>query len=103
MTYEYARKAFSMTVANAMCSSEVLEVLYPLLLKGAQPDYLRSDNDLRLSSEPFKDWLTKVGIKPIRIYSGPQWGESVKKSFQWSDLRSNGYNGASMARCGAEA
>ena len=64
---EYTREALSVTVANAMGSSEVLEALYPLLLKRGKPEYLRSDNGPEFSSEPFKEWLTKVGIKPIRI------------------------------------
>jgi putative transposase len=63
---------------------------YPLLLKWGKPGYFRSDNGPEFSLEPFKDWLTKVGIKPIRIYPGSSWGE-MKKSLQWSNLRSNGY------------
>jgi transposase InsO family protein len=76
---EYTREALSVTVSNTMGSSEVLEALYPLLLKRGKPEYLRSDNGPEFSSEPFKDWLTKVGIKPIRIYPGSPWGEAVKK------------------------
>jgi transposase InsO family protein len=67
---EYKREALSVTVANAMGSCEVLEVLYPLLLKRGKPEYLRSDIGPEFSSEPFKAWYTKVGIKPIRIYPG---------------------------------
>ena len=89
---EYTREALSVTVANTMGSSEVLEALYPLLLKRGKPEYLRSDNGPEFSSEPFKEWLTQVGIKPIQIYPGSPWGETAKKSLQWSDFRSNGYN-----------
>ncbi len=67
---EYMREALSVTVANAMGSSEVSEALYPLLLNRGTPQYLRSDQGPEFSSEPFKDWLKKVGIKPIRIYPG---------------------------------
>ena len=75
-----------------MGSSEVLEALYPILLKRGKPDYLRSDNGPEFTSEPFKDCLIKVGIKPINIYPGSPWGETVNKSLRWSDFRSNGYN-----------
>jgi len=88
---EYTREALAVTVANKMGSSEVLEALYPILLKRGKPDYLRSDNGPEFSSQPFTDWLTKVGIKPIRIYPGSPWGETVNKSLRWSDFRSNGY------------
>ena len=67
---EYMREALSVTVANAMGSSEVSEALYPLLLNRGTPQYLRSDQGPESSSEPFKDWLKKVGIKSIRIYPG---------------------------------
>jgi hypothetical protein len=67
---EYMREVIAVTVANKMGSSEVLEALYPLLLKRGKPEYLRSDNGPEFTSEPFKDWLIKVGIKPINIYPG---------------------------------
>ena len=78
---EYTREALSVTVANTMGSSEVLEALYPLLLKRGKPEYLRSDNGPEFSSEPFKDWLTKVGIKPIRIYPGSPWENGYNERF----------------------
>ena len=37
-----------------------------------------------LVAEGFQAWLTKVGVKPIRIYPGSPWGSS------WN--RSNGHN-----------
>ena len=43
---EYTREALAVTVASKMGSSEVLEALYPLLLKRGKPEYLRSDNVL---------------------------------------------------------
>ena len=89
---EYTREALAVTVARKMRSSEVLEALYPLLLKRGKPEYLRSDNGPEFTSELFKDWLIKVAIKPINIYPGSPWGETVNKSLQWSDFRSNGYN-----------
>ena len=71
---EYTREALSVTVANAMGSSEVLEALYPRLLKRRKPEYLRSDNGPKFPSGPFEGWLTKVDIKPIRNYPGTPSG-----------------------------
>mgnify|MGYP003338398586 FL=1 len=78
---EYTREALAVTVANKMGSSEVLEALYPLLLKRGKPEYLRSDNGPEFSSETFTDWLTKVGIKPIRIYPGSPWENGYNERF----------------------
>ena len=75
---EYTREALAVTVANKMGSSEVLEALYPLLLKRRKPEYLRADNGPEFTSDPFKDWLTKIGIKPINIYPGSLWGERMR-------------------------
>jgi putative transposase len=58
-------------VANTMGSSEVLEALYFLLIKREKPEYLRSENGPEFSSDGFKEWLTKVRIKPIRILCCP--------------------------------
>lgn len=65
---EHAHEVIAVTVANKMGSSEVLEALYPLLFKHGKPGYRRADNWPEFTSEPFKDWLIKVGIKPINIY-----------------------------------
>jgi putative transposase len=44
---EYTREALSVTVATRMGATDVLDVLYTLILKRGRPDYLRSDNVLR--------------------------------------------------------
>ena len=78
---EYTREALAVTVANKMGSSDVLEALYPLLLKCGKPEYLRSDNGPEFTSEPFKKWLIKVGIKPINIYPGSPWENGYNERF----------------------
>ena len=79
---EYTREALAVTVANKMGSSEVLEALYPLLLRRGKPEYLRSDNGPEFYSEPFTEWLTKVGIKPIWIYPGSPWENGYNERFK---------------------
>ena len=81
---EYTREALCVAVASKMGGAEVLEALYPLLLKHGKPEFIRSDNGPEFISEHFQRWLTKVGVKPIRIYPGSPWGESR--------IGSNGYN-----------
>ena len=78
---EYTREALSVIVATSMGSAEVLEALYPLLLRRGKPDYLRSDNGPEFSSAPFKDWLLRVGITPIQIYPGSPWENGYNERF----------------------
>ena len=49
---------------------QVLEALYPLLLRHGSPEYIHSDNGPEFVAEVMQDWLQRVGIKPIRIYPG---------------------------------
>jgi len=67
---EYTREALCVAVAPRMGSADVLEALYPLLLKRGKPEYIRSDNGPEFVVAPLQEWLTKVGIKPIHIYPG---------------------------------
>ena len=78
---EYTREALCVKVATRMGSAEVLEALYPLLLRRDKPEYLRSDNGPEFSSAPFKDWLLGVGIKPIQIYPGSPWENGYNERF----------------------
>ena len=78
---EYTREALSVTVATRMGSAEVLEALYPLLLRRGKPEYLRSDNGPEFSSTSFKDWLLRVGITPIQIYPGSPWENGYNERF----------------------
>ncbi len=63
----------------ALNSADVLDVLYPLLLRYGKPEYVRSDNGSEFVTAALQDWLRKVGIKPIQIPAGSPW--------------ENGYNG----------
>ena len=78
---EYTREALSVNVATKMGSAEVLDALYPLLLRRGKPEYLRSDNGPEFSSASFKDWLVRVGIAPIQIYPGSPWENGYNERF----------------------
>jgi putative transposase len=78
---EYTREALCVAVASRMGASDVLEALYPLLLKRGRPEYIRSDNGPEFSAAPFQDWLRRVGIRPIRIYPGSPWENGYNERF----------------------
>ena len=64
-----------------MGADDVLEVLYPRLLRRGKPDYIRSDNGPEFAAAPFQDWLRRVGIEPIRIYPGSPWKNGYNERF----------------------
>ena len=78
---EYTREALTVTDSHKVGSSDVLETLYPLLLKRVKPKYLHSDNGPDFTSELFKEWLTKVDIKPINIDTGSLWENGYNERF----------------------
>ena len=63
-----------------MGSSDVLEALYPLLLKRGKPEYC-DPTTARSSSPPLQEWLRRVGIQPIRIYPGSPWENGYNERF----------------------
>ena len=78
---EYTREALCVVASHKMGSAEVLEALYPLLLKHGKPEFIRSDNGPEFVSEGFQSWLNKVGVKPIRIYPGSPWENGFNERF----------------------
>jgi transposase InsO family protein len=78
---EYTRQALSVTVKRKMGSSDVLEALYPLLLRHGKPEYIRSDNGPEFIAEALQSWLKRVGIKPIQIYPGSPWENGYNERF----------------------
>ena len=70
---EYTRQALAGHMAHKMSAADFLKALYLLLIRHARPHYIRCENGLEFTAEVFQRWLTKVGIKPIRIYPGSPW------------------------------
>jgi putative transposase len=62
-------------------AADVLEALYPLLLKRGKPHYIRSDNGPEFAAAPIQDWLSRVGIQRIRIYPGSPWENGYNERF----------------------
>lgn len=78
-----------MKVRTKMGSEDVLEVLYPLLLRYGTPEYIRSDNGPEFVAEAMQNWLRRVGIKPIRIYPGSPWENGYNERFNGTLRREN--------------
>nr|WP_293338839.1 IS3 family transposase [Parvibaculum sp.] len=78
---EYTREALCVTVRATMSANDVLEALYPLILKRGKPEYIRSDNGPEFIAAPLQEWLIKVRIKPLRIYPGSPWENGYNERF----------------------
>jgi len=78
---EYTREALCVHVRAKMSSADVLEALYPLLLKHGKPEHIRSDNGPEFIAAGLQDWLVRIGIKPLRIYPGSPWENGYKERF----------------------
>lgn len=78
---EYTRQALCVVVSFRMGSAEVLDALYPLLLKHGKPEYIRSDNGPEFIAASLQEWLIKIGIKPIQITPGSPWENGYNERF----------------------
>ncbi|WP_424972065.1 DDE-type integrase/transposase/recombinase [Dinoroseobacter sp. S76] len=66
----FARQVLAVVVRTKMGADDVLEALFPLLLRHGSPKYFRSDNGPEFAAEAMQNWLRRVGIKPIRSHPG---------------------------------
>jgi len=64
-----------------MTASDVLDALYPLLMKHGKPEYIRSDNGPEFIAEALQASLIKVGIKPLHIAPGSPWENGYNERF----------------------
>jgi putative transposase len=78
---EYTREALCVEVRTRMGAADVLEALYPLLLRHGKPAYIRSDNGKEFTAKALQDWLRQAGIMPIQIYPGSPWENGYNERF----------------------
>lgn len=78
---EYSRQALTVHVSHKMRAADVLEALYPLIIKHGKPEFIRSDNGPEFISEIFQSWLKRIGIEPIHIYPGSPWENGYNERF----------------------
>ena len=78
---EYTRQALCVEVNTKLGSAEVLEAIYPLILKHGKPEYIRSDNGREFIAKALLEWFNRVGIKPIQIHPGSPWENGYNERF----------------------
>ena len=78
---EYTRQALCVEVRSSMGAQDVLDALYPLLLKHGKPKHIRSDNGKEFVANALQEWLVKLDIKPIQIFPGSPWENGYNERF----------------------
>ncbi|MCR9088811.1 MAG: integrase core domain-containing protein [Rhodobacteraceae bacterium] len=78
---EFTREALAIVVRTKMGADDVLEALYPLLLRHGSPECIRCDNGPEFAAEAIQGWLQRVGIKPISIYPASPWENGYNERF----------------------
>ncbi|MDW3223359.1 MAG: DDE-type integrase/transposase/recombinase [Paracoccaceae bacterium] len=78
---EHSCEALCLAVKPKMTSADVQDALYPLLLRRRKTGDLRSDRSSEFIAAALKDWLRKVGIKPMQIYPGSRWKNRYTERF----------------------
>ena len=84
---EYTRQALAVAVRTRMGAEDVLEALYPLLLRHGTPNTSAPTMARSSSRRAMQDWLARVGIKPIRIYPGSPWENGYNERFNGHSRR----------------
>ena len=64
-----------------MGAQDVLDAIYPLLLKHGKPEYIRSDNGKEFIAIALQEWLMKLDIKPIQVFPGSLWENGYNERF----------------------
>lgn len=78
---EYSRQALTVHVSHKMRAADVLEALYPLIIKYGKPEFIRSDNGPEFIAQSVRDWVTLVGSKTVYIEPGSPWENGCCESF----------------------
>ena len=67
---EYTRECLAIDVERNLTSENVLERLADLFTRRALPDHIRSDNGPEFVAQRVRDWLGRIGVKPLFIEPG---------------------------------
>ncbi len=77
---EYTRQALAVTVRTRMGADDVLEALYPLLLRHGTPEYIRSDNGPEFAAEAMQVWLRRPSRQIALQSPAGQWLASSRSA-----------------------
>lgn len=62
---EFTRECLVIDVSRNLTSEDVLERLSDLFVRRGVPDHIRSDNGSEFTVKRMREWLERVGVKPL--------------------------------------
>jgi len=89
---EHSRECMTIHVQRKLNSDDVLAVLVELFSKHGPPAHIRSDNGAEFTIHAVRDWLSRIGVKTLRIEPGSPWENGYNESFN-GKLRAELLNG----------
>ena len=78
---EHTRECLSLKVSRNITSEDVIDILAELFAERGAPEGIRSDNGPEMTSNAIREWLKKVGVKPLYIEPGSPWQNGYTESF----------------------
>lgn len=78
---EYSRECLAIEVKRSLKSQDVIEVLGGLFLERGTPVHIRSDNGPEFIAKELREWINKLGVKPLFIEPGSPWENGYIESF----------------------
>ena len=78
---EHTRECLSLKVSRNITSEDVIDILAELFAERGAPEGIRSDNRPEMTSNAIREWLKKVGVKPLYIEPGSPWQNGYAESF----------------------
>jgi putative transposase len=77
---EFTRECLVIHVSCKLTSEDVLERLRDLFVRRGVPDRIRSDNRSEFTAKRLREWLERVGVKPLYIEPGSLWEHGYLES-----------------------
>ena len=78
---EFTRKCLAIRAARRIRSDDVIHLLTELFILDGVPEYIRSDNGPELTAAAVREWLSRLGTKPLFIEPGSPWENGYCESF----------------------
>ena len=78
---EYTRECLAIRVGRHLDHEDVQECLVELFLTRGVPAHLRSDNGSEFVAKRLRQWLSRLGVRPLFIEPGSPWENGYIESF----------------------
>ena len=79
---EYSRECLATEVKRRFTAEDVIDQLFQvIILRGAIPEHIRSDNGPEFTAKAVRAWLARLGVGTLFIEPGSPWENGYIESF----------------------